>query len=431
MFTLLLLAVLPLKINPVATAPNVPATNPTNQARIASAESPAAAIEAKGYIEPVDPLEVRIRPRLYSGELTIAYLAANGSKVKKGEVLLQIDPAPLDRQLSAARNEAIVAHAAMDRAQGDAQLGREQDELALRIQTDATRDAHDAIKWFETVDGPNMLQGVDVELKNARASVEDQQDELDELKKMYKSQDLTTDTADIVVKRAVRRLEVLKVELKMTQDRAEKTKTFTYPNQRQHVLDAAKQADQQLQALKIGQAQSKVTRDTGLVSARAAVDAADRKVTELRNDRDQLAVRAPTDGVVYYGQFENGAFSAIAREALRSGERISAQQVVMTFFTPGKVRLHLDLPADKFFRLPPNAKGTITLDALAGQKLEGVCEPALPIDVNTAEGTQFIPMYHVSVGIADPNEKLIPGLRATFRAPTAETQEASASEPHK
>lgn len=418
----LILALLPLRgLHAAANAPDHPATQPS--ATVAHDKTVSVhrgdlttSIDAQGYIEPVDGLEVRVRPKVYSGELTIASAAANGAQLQKGQTILQIDPAAIDRQIAAAGNEAVAAHATFDRAQADSKLGREQDELAMQIQLEATRQAQEAVKWFETVDGPNMLKEVELELKNARANVDDQQDELVELQKMYKSQDLTTDTADIVVKRAVRRLEVARESLKIEQQRADKTRQFTYPSQRQHVLDAAKQARQQLESLKIAQAHGKIVRETGLKSAHAAADAADLKLADLEADRRKLTIRAPADGVVYYGQFANGAFAAVDPDSLAPGERITAQQVVMTFYSPEKVRLHLDLPAQKFFELQPGTKGTVSLDAFADRKLEGICDDSLPIDINTAEGTQFIPMYHMTVSLPDAGSKLLPGLRANFHA---------------
>ena len=71
-------------------------------------------------------------------------------------------------------------------------------------------EAEQNVKWFDTVDGPQMLKGVDIQLAMAKNQMNDEQDELDQLKKMYKSEELTNATADIVVKRAVRQLEMSK-----------------------------------------------------------------------------------------------------------------------------------------------------------------------------------------------------------------------------
>ena len=53
------------------------------------------AVEAQGYFEPTEPSDIRIRPKVYSGELAIKSIAANGSAVKKGDVILEIDTATI------------------------------------------------------------------------------------------------------------------------------------------------------------------------------------------------------------------------------------------------------------------------------------------------------------------------------------------------
>lgn len=376
------------------------------------------AVDAQGYFEPVDPLDVRFRPKAYSGELTIASLVANGSDVKKGDVILRLDTTMIDKQIAALEGEDAASHATLTKAEADAKLGEEQDALALRMQTDATRRAQEEVKWFENVDGPNELTSADLELKYIRSIVEDQEDELNELKKMYKDDDLTNDTKDIVVKRALRRLEMAKQELKMDQERTEKVKTFIYPAQKQRVYDSAKQADEQLQSLKTAQAQTKVLRETGLKAARAATEATDQRLADLKADREKFTVRAPSDGIVLYGQFAGGGFNPVDPRMLRVGEHVPPQQILMTFYSPGKLRLHLDLPEQKFFAVHHGLKATLTPSVFPDQKLEGKCDACPAEPVNTQQG----PLYPLTVSCADADAKLVPGMRANFHvdAPEAE-----------
>lgn len=376
------------------------------------------AVDAQGYFEPVDPLDVRFRPKAYAGELTIASLVANGSDVKKGDVIIRLETTMIDKQIAALESEDAASHATLTKAEADAKLGEEQDALALRMQTDAAKRAEEEIKWFENVDGPNELTSADLELKYIRSIVEDQEDELNELKKMYKDDDLTNDTKDIVVKRALRRLEMAKQELKMDQERTDKVKTFIYPAQKQHVYDSAKQIDEQLQALKTAQTQTRVLRETGLKAARAATEATDQRLADLKADREKFTVRAPSDGIILYGQFAGGGFNPMDPRMLRVGEHIPPQQILMTFYSPGKLRLHLDLPEQKFFAIHPGLKATLTPSVFPDQKLEGKCDACPAEPVNMQQG----PLYPLTISCADADAKLVPGMRANFHvdAPEAE-----------
>src|SRR5205814_6283803 len=160
--------------------------------------------------------------------LTITAIVANGATVKKGETLLEIDPIPLKRQLDAAQSEANVAKANVTKAEADARIAKESEALALRMTKDAVQDAEDNLKWWEGVDGPQMITSAELEVKQYREMVEDRSDELDQLKKMYKSEELTNATADIVVKRAIRGLEHGKKLLEMEELKPEKSETYYY-----------------------------------------------------------------------------------------------------------------------------------------------------------------------------------------------------------
>lgn len=376
------------------------------------------AVDAQGYFEPVDPLDVRFRAKAYAGELTIASLVANGSAVKKGDVILRLDTTTIDKQIASLEGEDAASHASLTKAEADARLGEEQDALALRMQTDAAKRAQEEIKWFENVDGPNELGSVDLEMKYIRSIVEDQEDELNELKKMYKDDDLTNDTKDIVVKRAVRRLEMARQELKMQGEQTEKLKTFIYPAQKQRVYDTAKQVDEQLQSLKTAQSQTKVLRETGLKAARAATDATDQRLADLKADREKFTVHAPADGVVLYGQFAGGGFNPVDPRMLRVGEHVPPQQILMTFYSPGKLRLHLDLPEQKFFAIHPGLKATLTPSVFPDQKLEGKCDACPAEPVNMQQG----PLYPLTVSCPDTDPKLVPGMRANFHADAPEAE---------
>jgi HlyD family secretion protein len=365
-------------------------------------------VDGQGYFEPTEPWDIRIRPKVYAGEMTIQSIAANGATVKKGDMLLEIDPATIDKQLAAVENEAAAAHANLAKAQADHTIGGEQDELALKVQSEATQRAEDEVKWFQDVDGPNLLLQNEQGVKNVKANVDDQQDELNELKKMYKSDDLTTDTADIVVKRSVRNLENTKIALKIATENAQKVKDYIYPARKEGVLEAAKQAGQQLAALRAAQAQSKVLRETGLVTATANARAVDERLADLKSDREKLTVRAPADGVVLYGQFTGGAFQSADERNLRPGERIAAQQAVMTFYTPGKLRLHVDLPEAKFFEAQAGSKATISPVAFTDEKFTGVCDRTAGIPLNTQQG----PVYALTISCPELDAKLVPGMRA-------------------
>jgi hypothetical protein len=372
----------------------------------------ATTIELDGYFEPTESYEVRIRPKAYQGELLIAAAPSSGATVKKAESLLQIDADELNKQVSAAENELNAARANFAKAQADVQLGEAGDALAMKIQQNELSNAEAGLKWWEAVDGAHMLKGAELAVKAAKDSVEDQTDELDQLKKMYKSEELTNATADIVVKRALRARERAQVMQGMQEAREGKVKGFDYNVQRQKLLFAIEQQKQALAELSAKQAQSAVTRKTALVGAQMALDKAQTKFDELKEDQVQFATEAPFDGVVYAGEFQQGRWPAAANpRALRKDEKVQPGAVALTLVPAGKLRLTIDVPENKLQYVKPDMKlRVIPLVATDAVTTGTIGAPsASPINKDNMQA------YPTPVALEKLDPRLAAGQRATAR----------------
>ena len=75
-------------------------------------------LDLDGTFVPQGAAEIRIRPKEFSGDLIVAKTSANGAKVAKGDVLLELDTKKIDRQIAAAKNDLSVALANLTSAVG-------------------------------------------------------------------------------------------------------------------------------------------------------------------------------------------------------------------------------------------------------------------------------------------------------------------------
>ena len=356
-----------------------------------------------------EPFEVRLKLEAHSGSLIIASVAGNRADVKKGDTLLELDPVTINREVAAAENEVAVARASLSKAESDATLGEQADQLAMRIQQQETKNAESAVKWWEKVDGPQMLSSLELQVRMSRANVEDQEDELDQLKKMYKSEDLTSQTADIVLKRSVRQLDVSKTMLKMTEERSEKTGTHSYPIAKQAVYDALEQSKQRLEMLKVTQAMSAVTRKAALSNARLAAAASEKKLNDLKKDQALFTIKAPADGVVLYGYSSGGSWTGGDPKTMRVGERLSSGQTVMTLFRPGDVKVELTVPENQSSWVKQGTKARVTPVAFPELSYEGTC--SAPAAKAGSSGLTFA----TTINLGDVDPRITPGMTATVR----------------
>lgn len=388
-----------------------PATQPSASVHVVKKGSLKLTIDSAGTFQPVEPFEVRIRPDQYKGELKIVSAAEHGKPVKKGNILIEFATEDIRRDITAAENDLTTARATYAKAEADARLGEQADALAMKIQEEALSNAEANLRWWDEMVGPQMLLMAELRLKQSRHNVEDQEDELEQLRKMYKSEELTTDTADIVIKRALRSLEQSKVMTKVQEEQERKTRTFDHANSREQVEFALQQARQQMAQLQVAQSHAKVLRQTGLTSARLALNAAEKKAAELKGDLEKLKVTAPADGILFYGSMSGAAFQAGDPKTLKPGEKANPNMPLMTLFVPGKVRVALDIPETKLSWVEPGMKATVNPVAWPGMNYEGKLAEITP--VGKAGGAEQ--SFGLLVDLSDVDSKIRPGMKAQVK----------------
>jgi multidrug resistance efflux pump len=395
-----------------ATPPGVPTTAPAPQPHTVAKGKLSLKVESVGTFVPADPVEVRLRPEAYKGAFTVVSAAGHGAPVKKGDTVLQIDPADLNVELEGARNDLAAARAGLAKAEADAAIAAKAEALALRMAENSAKKAAADLKWWDDLTGPQMLAQIDLGLRQQKAYVEDQADELDQLKRMYKTEDLTGATADIVLKRAVRQYEISQINAKLQEEASRKSKEYDHPNSRLSFEYAAEKAGYDLEGVRASQAMAKVTRETGLKAAQLGLAAAEMRVGELEKDLAQLAVVAPADGVVIYGQLaDGGAVVPSDPRALRAGEKLMPGGTVMVLFTPGALRVGFDLPESKLAWVKAGMKAKVSPVAYPELSYEGTTA-APPVLGKTAGPEQAFP---VTINLAGVDAKIVPGLKATVR----------------
>jgi multidrug efflux pump subunit AcrA (membrane-fusion protein) len=358
----------------------------------------------------LEPYEVKLKTKAYTGQFTVVSAAAHGAMVRKGETILELDPKPFNWAMEGAENELATARANLKKAEADAELAVKSEALSLRISEDALKNAEGSLKWFEEVDGPQMLRMADLQVKMQKSQVEDQDDELDQLRKMYKTEDLTTATADIVIKRAIRRLDVTKEMLKVQEERRDKTKSYDYPITRQRVVDAVEQAKQALTSLKNLQAQSAVTRKSGLATARIASEQAEQKLGDLKTDQANFSFKAAEDGMVMYEQLPD-AQPGSDKRALKAGDKLTAGQTVMRVVYPGRLKMDVTLSEAQAFWVEPGMRARVTPAAFPQLSYDGTCGTVVGGNRASPPGFGFM----APVTLPPTDLRLVPGMKASVK----------------
>lgn len=294
--------------------------------------------EATGTFAPASAHEVRVQFEAYVGEAKVLSVVEHGVAVKKGQTILSLR-SDIEWSLQEAQWDLDGARDALAAARNAKKFGDEQAAMAKAQSARWLAEAQEALAYFDSTEGKARLARADMSLQWSVDSVADQEEELRQLEKMYASEDLTSDTAEIVVMRARRSLERSKKSLEMERESTRRSKEVELPRQRVSMVDSVSQAQLGYDQLVESQKLEAADRDRAVARAELALKRVERQFERVQADAKRMTVEAPADGIVYYGAFQMGAWGSLDdwRRRLRGGEPAPIGEVCLTIVQPDKL----------------------------------------------------------------------------------------------
>jgi multidrug efflux pump subunit AcrA (membrane-fusion protein) len=199
------------------------------------------------------------------------------------------------------------------------------------------------------------------------------QDELDQLEKMYEADDLTEETEEIVLKRSRNQVDFAKFSLESTKLNVDEILNVRLPRNDIRIKESLDRAELNL-------ARAKTALAVDLNKARyelekqkqARTKSLDRHV-KLLADRDLMEIKAPVDGVVYYGQCIDGNWADMAAmiKKLEPHNSVSSGTVFMTIVDPRPMHVLAVAGEEKRPDLAVGQTTKITPPADASEPLAG------------------------------------------------------------
>jgi len=275
--------------------------------------------------------EVSLRPETWSS-FKVLKAVKHGSQVKKGDVLVRFDDEKIEKELAEEMLDQQLGELAMMRAEEE--FPREKKLMELKFET-AKRKHEELLEdyqYYQSTDRPFFLEITNYRFQEAKESLASQEEELDQLEKMYEADELTEETEAIVLRR--QRFEVETARLIMKLQTADRDHALQVQLPRRDTLYADLLVEAELE-LK----QSKTAKENGITRGRyelekkrAARATSVERHSKLVSDSSLMELRAPADGTVYYGKCVDGKWSEVASYTtkLQPFGTVTPNKVLMT-----------------------------------------------------------------------------------------------------
>ena len=331
-------------------------------------------VSLDGVFEAPDTAEIILRPEAWA-TLKVLKAVEHGTKVEKGGLLVALE---LDK---------------IDRAIGDLRRGHEASDVAIKLAgqllatlekttpmdlTAAQRahaEAKEATEYYFKVSRPMSVKSINRSLESAQFSLEYAEEELRQLEKMYKADDLTEETEEIILKRARRSAESAQFYLERSKLDHERMMNVMMPRRDVGMKEADRRADFALAGSKVALPLALKKAQMDLQTLKIARERSEEKLQKLLADRATMTVKAPIAGIVYHGKAVRGKFSAGSKSGgFRRGTTITPGSVFMTVVKPRPVFIRTTVAEKDLHKVTAGVKGTAVPTALPDLKLTAIVD---------------------------------------------------------
>ena len=251
----------------------------------------------------------------------------------------------------------------------------------------ADREAKDDFKRYNEVDRPLTVKSADFLLKFYKFNLDYEKDELNQLQKMYKADDLTEETEEIVLKRQRHEVEFAKFRL-------ENAKVMTDEMLNVQLPRTDVQMKESLERAAIGKAKAQIALSLDLNRARYELEQRKKaraksldKHVKLLSDRDLMELKSPADGVVYYGQCVNGHWADTASLVAKyqPHNNVSSGPALMTIVEPRPLYVTSTFDEGKRPDLSSGLAAKVALPAEGADRVDGKVKSISPIPVGSGK----------------------------------------------
>ena len=368
-------------------------------------------IELSGVLEAAVMTPVEIDAQAWDS-LVITEAVAHGSAVTPGQVLIRTDTEDLDEEIANAQREVDSMRMSLARARKEANLQRRAVELQRYGNELAMRRARQDFDHFLEVELPRMITNEQLRIDDANTWFEYGGIKLEQLETMF-GEESEADYNELYAlsgQRKNREWQELDIEEKRLAH--EHTVNVGFPR-----LKSARteQFERNLANLKHAATEIELQYRRSVLEREQLQRQYDRQLERLDNlkaDRDAMAVRSPTAGILYHGRCVRGRWQATEniRNALRRGGAIKAGDLVMTVVQPRPLLIRTAVGEDQIRNVHFGAEARATAKAYPEIRMAGTVTSVA--DVPCSNGTFDV---HIALlGLRKEADPIVPGMTCTI-----------------
>ncbi len=364
--------------------------------------------------------EIALRPESWSG-FKIEEIIPHGSNVSQGQLLVKFDGKKLDEEIASLELSQRLADLSIRKAEQELPRLEKTLEMNLADAEQSHQRTHDDYQRYVDMDRDRYLKQLEMNLKSSKRQLDYARDELEQLEKMYKADDLTEETEELILTRTRQEFEMSEYYYELAKVRYERSLNISLPRQDEDNREVLDRVDISLERAKLASQIDLNRARYELEQQRVRRDRATDKHAKLLQDRSLMQLKAPASGIVYYGRCVAGKWSDMSSMIgkLKPHASVSNGTVMMTIIDPKPAYLLATVGEKEMPSLKPGQVAKIRPTAEGAQAMAGgvASVSAAPISAGKFR-------LRVDLTEDDTPEWLVPGMTAKIKVTTYHKKQA-------
>jgi len=348
-----------------------------------------------GSVKPREQITIKSQ---VEGRVSILYIRPEGERVKKGDLLVELDASTMtdnklnqDITVQNAKSSYVQAEENLEVVKNQAQADVEKAELNLRF-------AEEDLTKYKDGEYPKILNEAQSKVTLSEEELKRAQDKLEWSQKLFDEKYLS-ESEFLSDKLSCRRHEL---DLKSAKNSLELLEKYTYRRQIAQLESDVSQSKMALERIRRSCRANVVQAEAQLRARELELNRQESRLLKLIEQIEKCKILAPADGLVIYSTSSQGSFRRMNAEPLAEGQEVYERQELI--YLPvgdefiGEIKVH----ETNLKKIYPGLPVRIRIDALPGQIFQGKIAKIAPLpDAQSMWMNPDLKVYNTQVVIED------------------------------
>lgn len=362
----------------------------------------------QGSFAAKESIPIKIQMEAFHNPLMIMKVVDAGASVRKGDVILELDASELQQQHAQAEVEVQTATNDVVQATQDLSIQLLQNRLDL----DRAQYNYDAavlkLRKYTEIETPKLIKEAEAKIRDAINSREEMTTNHKFLVDM-KKEDLVSDAevrrAELAAKKAESDHEIAQLALQLLQG-------FEQPLEQKRLANEVTDTRSLLEGKKSATESISAQKRSAVLKADIALKQKKTQFEKLTRDLERAVVKSPVDGIVLYGDANQGRFFYTDMK-IAVGEKVNPHYTLLTIPDLSAFKVKLGVSEADINKMRTGLPVTIRPEALPDMVLRGTIKTVASVPSVRDDWTMdpSRSKFEVEVAVEGVDPRLKPGMK--------------------